>query len=134
MVGQSVANEMDGAQIKFVPEYGGPQDFLFDISKDHMEINDLKDSMPSVYRNIMNQFHEAASSVVSPQYCGIADNVQATKIFQATGFVGPWREDDVDILKECLTPGSAEEQKHLIEAYCVYQLLPGDVCPETVRR
>jgi arylsulfatase A-like enzyme len=129
-----VANEMDGAQINFVSGSGGPQDFLFDISKDPTEGSDLKDSMPSVYKNMMNQFHEAASSVVSPQYCGIANNVQATKVFQETGFVGPWREDDVDLLNECLTPGSGEEQKHLIEAYCLYHLLPGDACPEVVRR
>jgi arylsulfatase A-like enzyme len=111
------------------PSTGIIKDFLFDISEDPGEHKNLIDDMPGVYNRLATAFKEAAKSAVTPAYCGVADDAAATALFDETGFVGPWRNDDVDYVKECITPDSDEDKRHIVAMYCAYRLLPSSRCP-----
>ena len=121
-----VAAEEEAAQTSI--STNSPQDFLFDIANDPAEATDLKFSMPAVYEHMMAAFDAAAKKAVTPAYCGIGDNKDAVPVFRDTGFIGPWRDDDVDYMSECCPLNSAEERDHLLETYCMYKLFPPADC------
>ena len=121
-----VAAEEEAAQTSI--STNSPQDFLFDIANDPAEATDLKFSMPAVYEHMMAAFDAAAKKAVTPAYCGIGDNKDAVPVFRDTGFIGPWRDDDVDYMSECFPLNSVEERDHLLETYCMYKLFPPADC------
>jgi arylsulfatase B/arylsulfatase I/J len=109
---------------------GSPKNFLFDVTEDPGEHVNLIDDMPGVYNRLGEAFRKAAKGAVTPAYCGVADDDSATSLFDETGFVGPWRDDDVDYVKECITPDSDEDKRHIVAMYCAYRLLPMEECGE----
>ena len=113
-------------------------DYMYNISADPSESNDLKHSKPALFEELSRIFDQYLDTMQPTAYCGATDNKAAHAVFNLTQFISPW-VNDTDW--KCPSGEESEDesegrggQSHGAserdEIYCLYGLLPKSRCDE----
>merc|ERR1711998_388913 len=109
-------------------------DFLFNLTADPTESNDLRETLPDVFSELNAILDKYEETMVDQAYCGSADNKAARKVFNKTQFITPWLNDTIscpetDAASSAVSyPDIDKLRQHTMQQYCVYSLLPTEVC------
>ena len=104
------------------------KDYLFNIEEDPEETTDLKDTYPDIYNDLRKAFDEYHIHSVPPVYCAVDDTSRAERAFEETQFLGPWRDDDVEVEIECMDLASTLQIDHTMKLNCIYNMIPAEEC------
>jgi len=67
--------------------------YLFDLDVDPIESNNLKDEYPEIVQDLFDIFRKYHDSMIPSAFCDY-DDVQRFNVFEKTGFISPWRENE----------------------------------------